>query len=153
MSEGWPFIAYTDVEAVDLEEALARGREISSLSLDLAALISGFSLRVELDGVRRLTSDGKLGLLEFPPGAAIRVDEAPALECAAMATSLAAASLAAGDPAYAVVRNALRWYRQAIDDFEPMDRYLKLFTSLDMFVPSNVRGQKPRSFAAALRNA
>ena len=52
------------------------------------------------------------------------------------------------DPNGRVLETALRWYTQATAEFDDVDRYIKLFTILDMFTPPNLPTGRPQPFAS-----
>ena len=81
----WPFIVYTEIEAVDAEEALASARKCSLFAVDSAIFVSSYRMKLGVDGVREITDSAEIGrIVEMTGGVAYRVDPVPEAEPALM---------------------------------------------------------------------
>lgn len=135
----WPFVAWCDVEAEDIERALVIGHERCAVAADVATLISGYRIDLGVEGVRPQGGAADFpGIVQIP--AALRYRDDPAMEAEQHAL-LRQVVLARLPPAHerqsASVLHAMRWYTESVRETDAIDRYVKLFVTLDMFVPRN----------------
>ncbi len=137
----WPFVAWCDVEAEDIEQALIIGHERCAAAADVAVLIAGYRIDLGVEGVRpQKSGTDLLGIVQIPAALCYRDDPATEGEQDALLRQVVLARLPlAHDPQSASVLHAMRWYTESVRETDAMDRYVKLFVTLDMFVPRSHR--------------
>jgi hypothetical protein len=137
----WPFVAWCDVEAADIERALVDGRERCEVAADVAVLISGYRIDLGIEGVRPQAGGADLpGIVQIPAAFRFRNDPATEGEQQAMLRQARLAHLAPAQAAGPTsLLHAMRWYAESVRETDAIDRFVKLFVTLDMFVPRNRR--------------
>src|SRR5271155_5581793 len=135
----WPFVAWCDVEAEDIERALTIGHERCAVAADVAVLISGYRIDLGVEGVRPQGSGADFpGIVLIPAALRYRNDSATEGEQQALLRQVVLARLPlAQKPQSASVLHAMRWYAESVRETDAIDRYVKLFVTLDMFVRRN----------------
>ena len=133
----WPFVAWCDVEAEDAERALIIGNRRCAAAADVAVLISGYRIDLVVEGVRPQRDGADLpGIVQFPAAFRYRSDPATEEEQHALLNQVALARLPVEpEPQFASILHAMRWYTESVRETDAIDRFVKLFITLDMFVP------------------
>ncbi|MGA7872570.1 MAG: hypothetical protein WCA22_16915 [Candidatus Binatus sp.] len=140
--QAWPFVAWCDVEAADIERALVIGHERCAVAADVAVLISGYRIDLGIEGVRPQVGGADLpGIVQIPAAFRFRSDPATEGEQQAMLRQAVLPHFPlAQAPQPTSVLHAMRWYAESVRETDSIDRYVKLFVTLDMFVPRSRRG-------------
>src|ERR1035437_3477779 len=131
LTQPWPFVAWCDVEAEDIERALIIGHEHCAMAADIAVLISGYRIDLGVEGVRPQEGGADFpGIVQIP--AALRYRDDPATEGeqhALLRQAVLARLPLAHEPQLASVLHAMRWYTESVRETDAIDRYVKLFVT------------------------
>ncbi len=134
----WPFLLYVDIDTVTLDQALAIGRGYSEIAANVAVLASGHRFELGTEGVRpkEPTEEEPPGKVIVPAVVVYRVDVAGQEEQEHLREQVQKSSLPTGDSeGDELIRRALRWYKNAVNEDDSIDKFIKLFVTLDMLVP------------------
>jgi hypothetical protein len=137
LNQPWSFVAWCDVEAEDIERALIIGHERCSVAADVAVLISGYRIDLGVEGVRPQGGGADSpGIVQIPAAFRYRDDPATEGEQHALLRQVTLARLPlVQDQRSVSILHAMRWYAESVRETDAIDRYVKLFVTLDMFVP------------------
>jgi hypothetical protein len=141
---GWPIVVSCEFEAKNGADALKKGSDRCASAIDAAVLLIGYEIELGAEELHSLDEANDPPVIIFS-GTKLRYRPTPATGSEQRELHRQAAMIQL--PQSETIRHAMRWYAESVRETDVVDKYVKLFVTLDMFVPRNPQRGRREGFA------